>query len=81
MCCLIKIYTAVLISSLAGLRSHKAVLSTSEELRLVRCACVCFFQEVPEHYSIVSIVFVFQLVGAGGWLQTNEMRVDTLMYV
>lgn len=42
--------------------------------------CV-FFQEVPEHYSIVSVVFVFQLVGAGGWLQTNEMRVDTLMYV
>lgn len=40
-----------------------------------------FFQEVPEHYSIVSVVFVFQLVGAGGWLQTNEMRVDTLMYV
>ena len=39
-----------------------------------------FFWEVPEQFSIVSVVFVFQLVGASGWLQTNEMRVDT-MYV
>ena len=43
LCCLIKVYTAILISSLAGLRSHKAVLSTSKELSLVRCFFVCFF--------------------------------------